>query len=60
MELNEIRALLLDRNLKVVASGAGVDYQKLQRFSRGEVANPSWMLIRRLNDYFEQQTNRAA
>ena len=60
MELNEIRALLLDRNLKVVASGAGVDYQKLVRFSRGEVVNPSWMLIRRLNDYFEQQTNKAA
>jgi hypothetical protein len=60
MELNEIKALLADMNLKAVAEGAGVDYQKLLRFSRGDVAEPSYTLVKRVSDYLEARAQKVA
>lgn len=55
MEMNEIKAMLADRNLKIVADAAGVPYHRLTAFMRGEVEEPSYTLIVGLIKYLESQ-----
>lgn len=53
MELNEIKALLKDRNLYVVAREAGVSYSALTRWVRGETSSPSYELVTKVQHYLK-------
>jgi transcriptional regulator with XRE-family HTH domain len=52
----EIKELLKDRTLKVVANRTGVSYINLLRFLQGKTANPSFNMIAKLSDYLEEKT----
>lgn len=51
MELNEIKRLLNDRNLSVVAEQSGVSYHALSRWMRGETVSPAYEMIAKLIAY---------
>ena len=53
MELIEIKELLKDRNLYVVAREAGVSYSALTRWVRGETSSPSYELVTKVQHYLK-------
>ena len=60
MELNEIKELLADMKLSSVAEGAGVDYNRLARWMRGETEDPGYAMISALIKYLESRSQRLA
>jgi DNA-binding phage protein len=52
IELDDLREKLKDRNLKMVAEGAGVHYNALYRLMN-ERARPSYETVKRLVQYLE-------
>lgn len=55
MEVEQVRAALADRNLKIVADTSGVPYHRLTAFMRGEVEDPSYAMITSLIKYLESK-----
>ena len=49
----EIKEMLKDRTLKVVARKSDVGYINLLRFVQGKTAQPSFYMIAKLSDYLE-------
>lgn len=60
MELEELRRLLADMNLKAVAEGADVPYQQLVRLSRGDNTDPRYSLVKKVSDYLEARAQKVA
>ena len=54
MELNEIKNMLEDRNIRVVAKRTGVGYFALRRWLRGETLNPGYEMVRALEKYLTE------
>lgn len=55
MTIEQIKAALADRNLKIVAEAADVPYHRLTAFMRDEVEDPSYLMITNLIKYLESQ-----
>jgi DNA-binding phage protein len=53
MTVNEIRAALLDRNLKAVAKNTGIRYEMVYRFTKGISANPRVDVVIALSRYLQ-------
>jgi hypothetical protein len=60
MEPNEIRELLKDRNLKVVAERTGINYFSLARFMRGDMRRVTYDMCKVLTEYLNAQCRVAA
>ena len=60
MEPNEIRELLKDRNLKIVAERTGINYFSLARFARGDMRRVTFTMCKTLTDYLNEQCRLAA
>lgn len=48
---DQIRQELQDRNLRRVAERCGLHYNAVRRIAVGEVTNPSWETVVKLNEY---------
>ena len=55
MTLNQIRAALADRRADKVASATGLHYNTVRDIRDNENANPTWRVLKALNDYLTQQ-----
>lgn len=53
--LQELRQLLVDRRLQVVADEAGVHFNTLRTIRDDPKANPTYRVIKALSEYFEAQ-----
>ena len=54
MKLKEVYDRLQDRNIKVVAEMAEVNYSALNRFAKGETRQPSYEMIVSVIEYLER------
>lgn len=59
---DKVRAALQERRGEwpAVASGAGVSHSWLSKFVRGEIANPGYATLRRLDSYLSPEETRNA
>jgi hypothetical protein len=55
MEPNEIREMLQDRNLRIVAVRTGINYFSLARFVRGDVKRVTYEMCKTLSEYLSEQ-----
>jgi len=55
MTLEQIKASLDDRNLKLVSERSGVPYQVLLRIKKGTTTNPAYNTIKALSEYLESK-----
>ena len=60
MEPNEIRELLKDRNLKIVAERTGINYFNLARFVRGDMRRVTFEMCKTLTEYLNERCRVAA
>jgi transcriptional regulator with XRE-family HTH domain len=49
----QIKKILQDRNLSIVADKSGINYRALYNFAKGKTAQPSFYMIAKLSDYLE-------
>jgi DNA-binding phage protein len=56
MDIEKIKLILKDRNLKAVALGAGIHYNALYRMMSGGT-QPKYETVKKLTDYIESQNN---
>jgi predicted transcriptional regulator len=57
LTLEEIRELLLDRRLDMVADSTGVDYSTICGIKSGRNDNPKYKTVKALSDYFQNKSN---
>jgi transcriptional regulator with XRE-family HTH domain len=55
LTLEEIVALLGDRNLSEICRQTGVSHNTLWRLSKGPTVNPSYQVVKTLSNYFLAQ-----
>lgn len=55
MTLGEIRDALQDRRVDKVADATGMHYNTVREVRDNENANPTWRVMKALNDYLEEQ-----
>jgi hypothetical protein len=60
MEPNEIRELLKDRNLRVVAERTGINYFSLARFARGDMRRVTFEMCKTLEAYLNDHCKAVA
>lgn len=60
MSVEKLRELLQDMSLVRVAEKAGVSYDSLVRFARGETQQPHYLLIDALRVYFNAMADKIA
>jgi len=58
LTLDEIRAMLLERKLKVIAERTGLAYDTVRRIAYGYAQEPSYSTIKTLSDYLENNDAR--
>lgn len=51
LSVTDIKKLLEDRNLRIVAERAGVHYQTLYRIAKKPGYNPSSLTVEKLSEY---------
>jgi len=56
LDLEQVKFLLSDRNLKIVAKRTGVVYETLRRASIG-LHEPSYDSLKKISDYLENPFN---
>lgn len=57
LTLEEVRELLQDRRIDVVAEATGLHYSTVQEVRAGKSDKPSYQTIKILSDYLEGKTN---
>jgi len=57
LTIEEIRNMLLDRRLAMVADATGIHYATIQAIKSGRVTNPSYETVKALSEYFEEKNN---
>lgn len=57
LTLEEVRELLQDRRIDVVADATGLHYSTVQEVRAGKSEKPSYQTIKALSDYFEGKDN---
>lgn len=55
MTLEQIREFLKDRRLTVVADACDLHYNTLRAIRDGEMSNPTYTTVTRLEQYFKRQ-----
>ena len=55
MRLNEIRAALKDRRLRVVAEMTGLSYATVWKVATGRTTQVSYEVIEKLSDYLSKE-----
>ncbi len=55
MTLVQIRALLQDRRLQMVAEATGLHENTIRQIRNDETANPTYKVMVALSDYFEKE-----
>jgi hypothetical protein len=53
MTLDQVREVLKDRKLKIVAQGSGLAYDTVRRVAAGSNKAVSYDVVKRLSDYLE-------
>jgi hypothetical protein len=53
MTLDQVREVLQDRKLKVVAQGSGLAYDTVRRVAAGSNKSVSYEVVKKLSDYLE-------
>ena len=53
LDLEQIKELLLDRRIDIVASETGLGYNTIREVRAGLQDNPTYRTIKALSDYFE-------
>lgn len=56
LTIDTIRKRLQDRSIPVVAELAGVHYNTLLGIKNGTNTNPSYAVVKKLSDYFENKS----
>lgn len=57
MTLKQVREALKDRRVDKVANATGIHYNTVREVRDNEDANPTWRVLKALNDYLEEKTN---
>lgn len=52
--LRELKKLLADRRIPVIASATGISYHTIRDIRDNPDANPTYKILSGLNDYFER------
>lgn len=52
LDLKEIRKLLADRRVDLVAEATGLGYNTVREIRSGAQMNPSYYSVKKLSDYF--------
>jgi hypothetical protein len=53
MTLDQVREVLKDRKLKIVAQGSGLAYDTVRRVAAGSNKAVSYEVVKKLSDYLE-------
>ena len=53
LTLEQVRDMLKDRKLKLVAQGSGLSYGTVRRIAAGDDKAVSYEVVKRLSDYLE-------
>jgi DNA-binding Xre family transcriptional regulator len=53
LTLDQVRVMLKDRKLKLVAQGSGLAYGTVRRIAAGDDKSVSYDVVKRLSDYLE-------
>lgn len=53
MTLDQVRDMLKDRKLRLVAQGAGLSYGTVRRVAAGDDKAISYQVVKKLSDYLE-------
>ena len=59
LNLENIRKLLEDRNLREVSRRTGVGYNNLYAIANGSRTNPSYLVLKALSDYLESKAQES-
>lgn len=59
LNLENIRKLLEDRNLREVSRRTGVGYNNLYAIANGSRTNPSYLVLKSLSDYLESKVQES-
>ena len=57
LTLEEIRAMLLERKLKVIAERTGLAYDTVRRIAYGYAQEPTYNTVKILSDYLQGESN---
>jgi transcriptional regulator with XRE-family HTH domain len=57
LDLEQIRRLLIDRRIDMVADATGLHYATVQEVRSGKQSNPSYNTVKALSEYLEGKAN---
>jgi hypothetical protein len=59
MKLDEIRELLKDRRVSMIAEATGIHFNTIREIRDNENANPTYKVMTKLTDYLESNNGRS-
>ena len=59
MKLEDIRGLLQDRRVSIVAKATGIHFNTIREIRDNENANPTYKVMTKLTDYLEGNNGRS-
>jgi transcriptional regulator with XRE-family HTH domain len=59
MKLEEIRELLKDRRVSMIAEATGIHFNTIREIRDNENANPTYKVMTKLTDYLESNNGRS-
>jgi transcriptional regulator with XRE-family HTH domain len=59
MKLDEIRELLKDRRVSMIAEATGIHFNTIREIRDNENANPTYKVMTKLTDYLESNHGRS-
>jgi hypothetical protein len=58
MKLEDIRGLLKDRRVSIIAEATGIHFNTIREIRDNENANPTYRVMTKLTDYLENNNGR--
>jgi hypothetical protein len=59
MKLEDIRGLLQDRRVSMIAEATGIHFNTIREIRDNENANPTYKVMMKLTDYLESNNGRS-
>jgi len=59
MKLEDIRGLLKDRRVSIIAEATGIHFNTIREIRDNENANPTYRVMTKLTDYLENNNGRS-
>jgi hypothetical protein len=59
MKLEDIRGLLKDRRVSMIAEATGIHFNTIREIRDNENANPTYKVMTKLTDYLESNNGRS-